>query len=166
VERLRIATIVGVCGALAVIIGTVLPWVTLTTPAQSYPDPSVGSIPAQSATFNGLFAGNAVMMLLGIAVGIAAAWFWAGDQPRKAVAVLGPVATAVVAFAIWAITAKGQVLGFGSTDTGETASLRVGIYTTLAGGLLALLAAGFAFLVLVRPEDEPIDEPEIGVAGT
>ena len=43
------------------------------------------------------------MMLLGIAVGISAAWFWAGDQPRKAVAVLAPVATAVVAFAIWAM---------------------------------------------------------------
>jgi hypothetical protein len=151
-QRLRIPTIVGLCGALAVMIGTVLPWVTLSSPGQPGGDPSI-SFPAESVTFNGVIGGNGIMLFLGIGVGIAAAWLWAADVPRKAVAALTPSATAVIVFTVWAITAKGDWLGFGGGDPSETVSIRAGVYTTLAGGILALVAAGVAFVIILGARD-------------
>lgn len=146
--KLRAATAFGLLGALAVIVGTVLPWVAMTIPGQSGSGMPSFASGTQTEVLNGMMAGNASTLLLGIVLGVAAAWFWAGDQPRKALAVLAPTATAVVALAVWAISEKGGLLGFGAMGMDETVSLQAGVYVTLAGGLLALLASAFAFASL------------------
>src|SRR5262245_41281859 len=137
-RRLTAATMIGLVGAVAVIVGAVLPWVTIASPGESG---STVSFPSESTELNGLLVSSGLLLLLGIATGIAAGWLWAGNDPKKAIAALGPLSVGVVTFCVWAILKKDDAFGFGALGPDETASLKFGVYVTLAGGALALLAA-------------------------
>src|SRR5262249_33271359 len=94
----------------------------------------------------------------------AAGWLWAGNDPKKAIAALGPLSVGVVTFCVWAILKKDDAFGFGALGPDETASLKFGVYVTLAGGALALLAAIVAATPrrrgLARPLAAPIDDAD------
>ena len=150
-NRLRGATIVGICASVAAIVGTMLPWITY-------------SSPGQDQTFNGLVGPFGLLPELGIVIGVAVGWLWAGNEPKKPVAVLAPIGFAIIAYCVWAITKKGDLFGFGAGD-GSTVTLEYGIYVELAGGLLALVAAGLVIFALSKDaepeEDAPLGEDAI-----
>jgi len=144
-DRRTTATVIGLVGGLAVIVGTVLPWVSITTTGSS--SGSTVSFPSETAELNGLFVPSAFVFLLGIALGIAAAWLWAGTEPKKAVAALGPLSVGVMTFCAWVVVKKDDAFGYGlGGGPDQQAALEVGVYVTLAGAALALIAAIVAAL--------------------
>ena len=151
------AFLVATLAAVATIIGIVLPWVTYGTPAFQ-------SVPQQEQTINGLLGGFGTMQWLGIALGVAAGWLWAGDEPKKPVAALVPLGLTIIAFAVWGITEKGDLLGFGLGGDGGTVTLEIGVYVTLLGGVLALVAAAFVVVGLRRTATGSADEAPAGAS--
>jgi hypothetical protein len=156
-EGMLSAFLVATLAAVATIVGIVLPWATYGTPAFQ-------SMPQQEQTINGLLAGFGSAQWFGVALGIAAGWLWAGDEPRKPVAALVPLGLTIIAFTVWAMTEKGDLLGFGLAGDGGTVTLEIGVYVTLLGGVLALVSAALVVVGMRRAAAGSADDAPAGAS--
>jgi hypothetical protein len=126
-DKLKPAAWLGGIGGAATIVGVALPWV------RDSSDRGAG------LSVNGLIAGPWVM-LFGIVMAGASLFLLTDVDPRKVVAVLGPVSLAVLAYVTPVILNKEAAL-FGGLAQVFT-ERGVGLYVCLIGGLLGLVAVG------------------------
>jgi len=134
----------GAIGGAATIIGVALPWV------RDSSDRGAG------LSINGLIAGPWVM-LFGVVMAGASLFLLADADPRKVVAILGPVSLAVLAYVTPVILNKEAAL-FGGLAQVFT-ERGIGLYVCLAGGLLGLVAVGIAAMALMSPSSAAADAP-------
>jgi hypothetical protein len=138
-QRTKTAALIGVIGGIATIIGPALPWLSYTESAFGG-DPSVA--PAlESASINGFSIDPFGLPFLGIALTVAAAWLWAGSEPRKAVAFLGPISLALGTLCVFVIIKKESAFFGGLGSVGAQADLEFGVFVALAGAIAGLAAA-------------------------
>ena len=83
-KRTQVAALVGLLGGAAAIVGTVLPWLSLSVPGGS--DPTSGG---QASSINGVLVSSGFILAFAAGIAIAAGWLWAGTEPRKGAVVLG-----------------------------------------------------------------------------
>ena len=135
-NKIKSVTWIGGIGGVATVVGVALPWLSDTTPG------SGGSI-------NGLITGPWVL-ILGVIMAAGSLFLLADADPRKIVAILGPVSLAVVAYMAPIIINKEAGLFGGITD-GSTTERGIGLYVCLLGGILGLVAAGIGAKELLSP---------------
>jgi hypothetical protein len=70
-NRLIVAAIVGVCGGAAALIGTLLPWVSITVSGGSDPSFPGGGFPDQTESLNGMVASNGLVLPLTVVLIVA-----------------------------------------------------------------------------------------------
>jgi hypothetical protein len=138
-----VATVVGFLGGLMVVVGTVLPWLTVSQTG----DPSLGS-GSQTETLNGLTGVMGLLLIpIGMVVMVAALWLWAGYDVRRSAGLLGPLGLASGALAISVLVTKADAIGYGGFGfPSESVTVEAGVYVLLAGGVLAFIAAIVAAL--------------------
>jgi hypothetical protein len=158
-NRLIVAAIVGVCGGVAALIGTLLPWVSITVSGGSDPSFPGGGFPDQIETLNGMLASNGFVLPLTVVLIVAGGWFWAGAEPRKPV-VACATGFAVAVVSAWVAISKDDAMGLGSF--GQSTAVEYGVYVTVAGALVGLLAGVLAAL----PERDPTEDAPAAVATT
>jgi hypothetical protein len=135
-NKIKSVAWLGAVGGAATIVGVALPWV------RDSSDRGAG------LSINGLIAGPWVM-LFGIAMAAASLFLLADADPRKVVAVLGPMSLAVLAYVTPVILNKEAAL-FGGLAQVFT-ERGIGLYVCLLGGLLGLVAVGIAAKALMSP---------------
>jgi Co/Zn/Cd efflux system component len=150
-RRLVGAAVVGVLGGAAAIVGTVLPWLSLSVPGGS--DPTSG---AQTSSINGVLISSGFILAFAAGIAIAAGWLWASPEPRRGAVVLGVLGFSVGTYCVWMLMAKDEALGFGGL--GGSATVEPGLYVTLLGAIAGLVAA----IVAVMPERVANDDPSEG----
>jgi hypothetical protein len=133
-KRTQVAALTGLLGGAAAIIGTVLPWLSLSVPGGS--DPTSGG---QTSSINGVLVSSGFILAFAAGIAIAAGWLWAASEPRKGAVVLGVLGFSVATYCVWMVVTKDEALGFGGF--GGEATLEPGIYVTLVGAAVGLLAA-------------------------
>jgi hypothetical protein len=90
---------------------------------------------------------------------IAASVFLLTDtDPRKAVAILGPVSLALLAYVIPILINKEAGL-FSSASASPTTQRGIGLYLGLVGGILGLVATGIVVKELTAPTSAASDQP-------
>jgi len=143
-SKRKLVAWLGAIGGAATIIGVALPWV------RDSSDRGAG------LSINGLIAGPWVM-LFGVVMTGASLFLWADVDPRKVVAILGPVSLAVLAYVTPVILNKEAAL-FGGLAQVFT-ERGIGLYVCLVGGLLGLVAVGIAAMALMSPSSAAADAP-------
>jgi hypothetical protein len=113
-----------------------------------------GWTPVQTETLNGMVASNGLVLPLTVVLIVAGGWFWAGAEPRKPAVVACATGFAVAVVCAWVAISKDDAMGFGSC--GQSTAVEDGVYVTMAGALVGLLA-GVLVALLERnaPEDAP-----------
>jgi hypothetical protein len=96
-------------------------------------------------------------MLFGVVMAGASLFLLADADPRKVVAILGPVSLAVLAYVTPVILNKEAAL-FGGLAQVFT-ERGIGLYVCLVGGLLGLVAVGIAAMALMSPSSAVADAP-------
>ncbi|MDP9185670.1 MAG: hypothetical protein M3O29_08390 [Actinomycetota bacterium] len=159
-KRTATAAIIGVVGGIATIVGPALPWLTYSESAQSG-DPSFAPPGIESVSISGFSVDPFGLPFLGIALTVAAAWLWAGSEPKKAAAFLGPISLAFGTICVMTIIDKEGALLGGFGGGGAEFDLELGVYVTLAGAVAGLVAAAIAGwprrLVLDVGSTEPVE---------
>jgi hypothetical protein len=143
-SRRRLVAWLGAAGGAATIVGVALPWV------RDSSDRGAG------LSLNGLIAGPWVM-LFGVVMAGASLFLLADADPRRVVAILGPVSLAVLAYVTPVILNKEAAL-FGGLAQVFT-ERGIGLYVCVAGGLLGLVAVGIAAMDLMSPSSAAADAP-------
>jgi len=143
-SKRKLVAWLGAIGGAATIIGVALPWV------RDSSDRGAG------LSINGLIAGPWVM-LFGVVMAGASLFLLADADPRKVVAILGPVSLSVLAYVTPVILNKEAAL-FGGLAQVFT-ERGIGLYVCLAGGLLGLVAVGIAAMALMSPSSAAADAP-------
>jgi hypothetical protein len=157
-KRTATAAIIGVVGGIATIVGPALPWLTYSESAQSG-DPSFVPSGVESVSINGFSVDPFGLPFLGIALTVAAAWLWAGSEPKKAAAFLGPISLAFGTVCVMTIIDKESALLGGFGGGGAEFGLEFGVYVTLAGAVAGLIAAAIGAWPQRRVLDEGLMEP-------
>jgi len=150
-RRATIAAMIGMVGGVAAIVGPALPWLSYSESASSI-DPSFNP-GFDGTTISGFSVDPFGLPLLGVALAVAAAWLWAGPDPRKAVAFLGPISLAIGTLCVVTIVKKESALFGGLGGSSAEIDLEYGVYVTLAGAVAGLIAA----VVAVLPERPAVD---------
>jgi hypothetical protein len=143
-SRRRLVAWLGAAGGAATIVGVALPWV------RDSSDRGAG------LSLNGLIAGPWVM-LFGVVMAGASLFLLADADPRKVVAIVGPVSLAVLAYVTPVIINKEAAL-FGGLAQVFT-QRGIGLYVCLLGGLLGLVAVGIAAMDLMSSTSSDADAP-------
>jgi hypothetical protein len=143
-SKRKLVAWLGAIGGVATIIGVALPWV------RDSSDRGAG------LSINGLIAGPWVM-LFGVVMAGASLFLLADADPRRVVAILGPVSLAVLAYVTPVILNKEAAL-FGGLAQVFT-ERGIGLYVCVAGGLLGLVAVGIAAMDLMSPSSAAADAP-------
>lgn len=153
-KRTVVAVVVGFVGGLMVVVGTVLPWLSPSTPSDSS---------GFQESINGLSGVLGLVLIpLGVIIMVAATLLWAGGDRRRSVAVLGPLGVAATALAVAILIMKVDAVGYGFLSPDENVTVEPGVYVILVGGLLALAAA----IVAVLPERAAAEPLEVEPAPT
>jgi len=135
---------IGAAGGVATMVGVALPWVRDT------------SVRGAGLSINGLIAGPWVL-LFGVAMAAASLFLLADADPRKVVAILGPMSLAVLAYVAPIVVQKEAAL-FGGLAQVFT-ERGIGLYVCLAGGVLGLVAVGIAAKELMASPAVDDDAP-------
>jgi hypothetical protein len=135
---------IGAAGGVATMVGVALPWVRDT------------SVRGAGLSINGLIAGPWVL-LFGVAMAAASLFLLADADPRKVVAILGPMSLAVLAYVTPIVVQKEAAL-FGGLAQVFT-ERGIGLYVCLAGGVLGLVAVGIAAKELMASPAVDDDAP-------
>jgi len=140
-KRTTMAALIGKTGGIATIIGPALPWLSY---AQSAPggDPSFIPPEFENTSISGFSVDPFGLPFLGIALTVAAAWLWAGSEPRKAAALLGSISLAIGTLCAFVIIKRETTLFGGLSGLGAEVDLEFGVYVMLAGALAGLVATG------------------------
>ncbi len=143
-KRTVVAAVVGFVGGLTVIVGTVLPWLSISAAG----DLSITGVGGEE-TVTGLSSVMGILLVpLGVLIMVAAAWLWAGSDVRKSAGLLGSPGAAAFVLATSVLLTKSNALGLGFGLSDEGVGIEIGVYVMLVGGLLAVVAA----IVAVLPE--------------
>jgi hypothetical protein len=135
---------IGAAGGVATMVGVALPWVRDT------------SVRGAGLSINGLIAGPWVL-LFGVAMAAASLFLLADADPRKVVAILGPMSLAVLAYVTPIVVQKEAAL-FGGLAQVFT-ERGIGLYVCFAGGVLGLVAVGIAAKELMASPAVDDDAP-------
>jgi len=128
---------VGAIGGVATIAGVALPWL------------SDSGATGSGFSVNGLISGPWVL-IFGVIMTGASLFLLADADPRKVVAILGPVSLGVLAYVIPIVFNKEAGL-FGGIAEGSTTDRGIGLYVCVLGGILGLIAVGIAAKELMPP---------------
>jgi hypothetical protein len=159
-KRATVAALVGVIGGVAAIIGPALPWLSYSGSASRL-DPSLAPPGLESASITG-FTLDPFGVYIGIGLAVAAAWLWAGSEPRKALAFLGPISLAVATICVMVMVNKESALFGGFGGPGSELAFGSGVYVTLAGAVAGLAATAIAAWPEPKASDhEMSDEVEM-----
>lgn len=144
VRKMKWVVWIGAAGGAATMVGVALPWVRDT------------SVRGAGLSINGLIAGPWVL-LFGVAMAAASLFLLADADPRKVVAILGPMSLAVLAYVTPIVVQKEAAL-FGGLAQVFT-ERGIGLYVCLAGGVLGLVAVGIAAKELMASPAVDDDAP-------
>ena len=141
-KRTVVAAIVGFVGGLLVVVGTALPWLSITASG----DPSSSGFSGDQS-LNGLSGVMGILLIpLGVIIMVAAVWLWAGSDGRKMTGLLGASGITAVALAATVLLTKADALGLGFGYPEEHMSVEIGVYVMIGAGVLAIVAAILAAL--------------------
>jgi hypothetical protein len=140
--RIKWVAGIGAIAGVATIVGVALPWV------QDNSNRGAG------LSVNGLIAGPWVM-LFGIAMAAASLFLFADVDPRKVIAIVGPMSLAVLAYVTPILLQKEAAL-FGGLAQVFT-ERGIGLYVCLLGGLLGLAAVAIAAMSLMVSSGADVD---------
>ena len=135
-NKVKTAVWTGAIGGVATIVGVALPWLV-----ENSQDPRM--------SVNGLLAGPYVL-IFGVVMAAASAFFLTDTDPRKVVAILGPSSLAVLAYVVPIAINKEAGL-FGGISESPTTERGIGLYITIVGGVLGLVATAIAAKELMAP---------------
>jgi hypothetical protein len=155
-----IASVLGVLAGIVAVVGNVLPWVSISITGGS--DPSMmGGMPEQTQTLTGVMASNTLVLPLAVVLLIAGGWFWAGSEPRKPAVIAASTGFTIAAICVWMVVSKEDAMGYGGYGT--SASIEYGVYVTLIGAILGVVAGVVAALperASRMPTAEPFTVPD------
>jgi hypothetical protein len=142
-KRLMVAAVLGVVAGVVAVVGNVLPWLSISITGGSSSG-MMGGMPDQTQSVNGLMASNTMVLPLAVVLLIAGGWFWAGSEPKKPAVIAAATGFTIAAIAVWIVTSKEDAMGFGSF--GQSTTIEYGVYVTLVGAVLGVVAGVVAAL--------------------
>jgi hypothetical protein len=143
-NKVKTAVWVGAIGGVATIVGVTLPWLT---------DSSQQG--GSSLSVNGLTAAP-FALFFGVFMIAASVFLLTDTDPRKAVAILGPVSLALLAYVVPILINKEAGL-FSSASASPTTQRGIGLYVCLVAGILGLIATAIVVKELMASTSTAAD---------